>query len=118
MTDKKATPKKAPKAITKPEAGKKPATLLDVQDGLELKVLVKKPELIANVAQRADIKKKDAKIAIEATLAAISELLEDGKDMNLPPLGKIRIVKSKDLDAGAKVFTTKIRTMKKSTLIG
>ena len=74
--------------------------------------LVKKPEFIDRAVERCDVKKRDAKPAIEAALAVLSEALIKGEELNLPPLGKLRVMKSKDLGEGAKVLTLKLRTMK------
>ena len=58
------------------------------------------------------MKKRDAKPAIEAALAVLSEALINGEELNLPPMGKLRVMKSKDVGDGAKVLTLKLRTMK------
>lgn len=79
----------------------------------QVRTIVKKPDLVDKVVQRSGLKKKDAKLAIEATLASIAELLESGHDLSAHPLGKIRVVKSKTIDDGATVFTAKIRTAKR-----
>lgn len=77
--------------------------------------LMKKPELLDAVVARTNLKKRDVKPAVEAALAVIAEALVRGDDMNLPPMGKLRVVKSKPLDAGAHVLTLKLRTMKTAT---
>ena len=74
--------------------------------------LVKKPEFLERATEKTDVKKRDAKPAIEAALAVLAQALIDGEELNLPPLGKIRVVKSKDLGRGAKALTLKLRTMK------
>lgn len=109
MAEKKITPNKTASANKAPVPAKAAKPAPDV----EARALVKKPDLIEKVVQRTDMKKRDVKLAIEATLAAISESLVDGNDLNLPPLGKVRIVKFKEIADGAQVFTAKIRTMKK-----
>jgi nucleoid DNA-binding protein len=68
----------------------------------------KKKELIDAVTERSCIKKKDAKPVIEAMLAILGETLAEGREMNLQPLGKVKINRSKDVQGG-KVFITKIR---------
>jgi nucleoid DNA-binding protein len=95
----KATPPKTPAAVTpEPE-------VIEVQ-------LIKKPELLDQVVARTNLKKRDVKPAVEAALAVIRETLQDGAELNLPPLGKIRLVKAKELDGGASVMTLKLRTPK------
>ncbi|WP_341365789.1 HU family DNA-binding protein [Yoonia sp. BS5-3] len=76
---------------------------------------MKKPQLLDEVVARTNVKKRDAKPAVEAALAVIAEALSNGDDVNLPPLGKLRVIKSKDLEAGAKVLTLKLRTMKSAS---
>lgn len=73
---------------------------------------MKKPQLLDAVVARTNLKKRDVKPAVEAALAVIAEALMNGEDLNLPPMGKLRVVKAKELDAGAQVLTLKLRTMK------
>jgi len=80
--------------------------------------IVKKPEFIDRAVARTDVKKRDAKPAIEAALAVLAEALSNGEEMNLPPMGKLRVVKSKDVGDGAKVLTLKLRTMKDGAGLG
>ncbi|WP_375266398.1 HU family DNA-binding protein [Planktotalea sp.] len=69
---------------------------------------LKKKELIDTVVERSGIKKKDAKPVVEAMLAVLGQTLADGREMNLQPLGKIKINRAKDAQGG-KVLVTKIR---------
>lgn len=78
--------------------------------------MMKKPELLDAVVARTNLKKRDVKPAVEAALAVILETLRGGTDVNLPPLGKLRVVKSKDLDGGAAVLTLKLRTQKNASV--
>ena len=41
-----------------------------------------------------------------------------GEELNLPPMGKMRVVKSKDIGDGARVLTLKLRTMKDGAGLG
>lgn len=77
---------------------------------------MKKPELLDAVVTRANLKKRDVKPAVEAALAVIGEALRDGAVVNLPPLGKLRVVKTKPLDGGAGVVTLKLRTPKNAAV--
>jgi len=76
------------------------------------KMMMKKGELIDQVVERTGVKKRDAKASVEAALVVLSAALTNETDLNLPPLGKIRIVKSKDINDGAQILTLKLRTMK------
>jgi len=78
----------------------------------ETSLVLKKPELLDAVVARTNLKKRDVKPAIEAALSMIGDALRDGADVNLPPLGKLRVVKTKALDEGAVVLTLKLRTPK------
>lgn len=73
---------------------------------------VKKPEFLERALARTDIKRRDGKPAMEAALAELAAILLDGNEVNVPPMGKIKVVKSKDVGDGAKVLTLKMRTMK------
>jgi nucleoid DNA-binding protein len=89
------------KARPKPEA-KGAAKAASLPTGLKLR------DLIDSVATATGAKKPDAKIAVEATLAALAEALKSGSDMTLPPLGKLRVVKLAE-KGGATMMTLKLR---------
>lgn len=74
--------------------------------------LIKKPQLLDQVVTRTNLKKRDVKPAVEAALAVMREALQNGAELNLPPLGKVRLVKTKELEGGASVMTLKLRTPK------
>jgi nucleoid DNA-binding protein len=78
--------------------------------------LMKKPDLLDAVVARTNLKKRDVKPAIEAAFAVIREALEDGQTLNMPPLGKLRVVKAKPLEGGAQFITLKLRTQKNATV--
>ena len=80
--------------------------------------MLKKAEFIDRAVESGDVKKRDAKPAIEAALAVLSEALMAGEELNLPPMGKMRVVKSKDIGDGARVLTLKLRTMKDGAGLG
>lgn len=72
---------------------------------------LKKQELIDKVLAKGDIKKKNAKPVVEAVLAVLGEVLAEGREVNLPPLGKIKINRVRDL-ANARIIVAKIRQSK------
>ena len=88
----------------KPQAAKQPATPVEGQ--------LRKPDLIDQVVTRSTVKKRDAKLAVDSMLGLLAEALARGDELNLPPLGKLRVIKSKDIGGGAQVMTLKLRTMK------
>ncbi len=73
---------------------------------------VKKADFVDRVVARSGVKKKDAKPAIEATLAEIAAIMAAGGELVLPPIGKLKTVKINDLGEGAQVMTLKLRTTK------
>ena len=74
--------------------------------------MIKKLEFLDSAVERTNVKKREAKPAIEAALAVPAVSLINSEELNLPPMGKLRVVKSKDVGEGAKVLTLKLRTMK------
>ena len=70
---------------------------------------LRKKELFDRVAVASGSKRKDVRQITEAVLSVIGAALAQGEDLNLPPLGKMRIVKQKDLASGAGVLTIKLR---------
>ena len=69
---------------------------------------LKRQELIAQVVARSEVKKKFAKPVLEAALAVIGEALAEGRDLNLAPMGKVKINRTKQV-ANGRVMVTRIR---------
>jgi nucleoid DNA-binding protein len=69
---------------------------------------MKKKELIDLVVERSGIKKKDAKPTVEAVLAVLGETIAAGRELNLQPLGKLRINRVEDKSNG-RVIICKLR---------
>jgi hypothetical protein len=74
--------------------------------------VMKKPELLDKIVARTNLKKRDVKPAVESAFAVIREALQDGAELSLPRLGKVRLVKAMLLYGGAEVMTLKLRTAK------
>ncbi|WP_297779285.1 HU family DNA-binding protein [uncultured Roseovarius sp.] len=72
---------------------------------------LKKQELIDKVLGKGDIKKKYAKPVVEAVLEVLGEALAEGRELNLPPMGKIKINRVRDV-ANARIIVAKIRQPK------
>jgi DNA-binding protein HU-alpha len=62
--------------------------------------------LVDTVAQGTGSKKATAKAAVEATLAALAAAIDSGTDLQLPPLGKLRVAKT-----SGDVTTLKLRKL-------
>lgn len=69
---------------------------------------VKLKDLLEQVAARASVKKKDARPVIEATLAILGEVLAAGGALVLPPLGRVRVSRTRDAANGA-TLTIKLK---------
>jgi DNA-binding protein HU-alpha len=93
-----AGPKPAPKPVAAAQGAPEPAQPGDL----------KRQELLAQVVARTEVKKKFAKPVLEAALAVIGEALAEGRDLNLAPLGKVRISRSRQL-ANGRVLVARIR---------
>ena len=72
---------------------------------------LKKQELLQKVVTKCDVKKKDAKLVVEAMLDVLGEALADGRDLNLQPLGKVKLNRTKET-AAARIMIAKIRQSK------
>jgi len=57
--------------------------------------IVKLKDLVETVATATGGKKPDVKAAVEATLDALGKALVAGQSVAVPPLGKLRVVKTK-----------------------
>ena len=79
--------------------------------------IVKKPELVDRIVAQSGLKKKDVKPVVEATLAVLSKTLLDGEELQIPPLGKVKILQTKDAE-NAKILKVKIRHSIKETDTG
>ena len=69
---------------------------------------MKKQRLVERIAGSTGVKKKDAKAVIEATLALMGEALSSGAELNLPPLGKLKVTRVRE-DGAAGVLVLKLR---------
>ena len=70
--------------------------------------VMRKLELLDAVINKSGIKKKDARPVVEAMLEVLGSALQDGRSLNLQPMGKF-IVKHEKKLANGKVLTTRIR---------
>ena len=68
----------------------------------------KRRDLIQSVSDRADVKKSEVRDVIDVILDEIAKALHEGKDLVLPPIGKISI-KRRAEQANGDVLTAKIK---------
>ncbi|MEQ3626932.1 MAG: HU family DNA-binding protein [Celeribacter sp.] len=69
---------------------------------------LKKPALIDRVVERSGGKKRDVKPVVEAMLEVLGQALDNGEELVLPPLGKVKLTRRKPL-ANGEVLTARIR---------
>ena len=94
-TETKAARVARPKAKPEAEAAAKPAlTVVESASGSK-PVAMKLKDLVEVGASATGGRKPEVKAAVEATLAALGEALASGNALAVPPLGKLRVVKSK-----------------------
>lgn len=70
--------------------------------------LLKKRELVERVVERTGVKKSDARQVVDAVLAEFGEALAGGRELSVPPLGRVAINREKQIPGG-RVFVVKIR---------
>jgi DNA-binding protein HU-alpha len=111
-TKSKAAPRKSTtsKNTTEAETAKTEETLkmVGASDLVAAEPDLKKKELIDQVVERSQIKKKDAKPVVEAMLAVLGETIASGRESNLQPLGKLRINRTTDKGNG-RIIICKLR---------
>ena len=84
-----------------------------VEEGMIPGLEMKKQELIDKVVAASGIKKKDAKPVLDAMLDILGTALAEGRELNLPPLGKIKQNRVRET-ANARIIIAKIRQGKSS----
>lgn len=70
--------------------------------------MMRKKELIEAVVERSGLKKKDVKPVVETMLAVLGEAIGDNRELNLPPMGRMKIRREKKL-ANGRMVVAKIR---------
>lgn len=61
---------------------------------------LRKKELFDLVVERSGMKKKDVKPVVEAMLAVLGDALAEQREMDLQPLGKVKVQRGKELSDG------------------
>ena len=106
------TPTKRTTAVPKPVAKQvTPANVMTETSTVSTMPELKKQELVDMVVTRSGIKKKFAKPVVEAVMEILASSLEDGRSLNLPPLGKIKQNRTKE-SSSTRVIIAKIRQNK------
>ncbi len=86
------------------------ATDVGGKSGVALRV----KDLVERVTAAGDFRKKDVRDIVEVTLAELGRALEVGETLNLPPFGKLRVGRSRDLANGS-MMTLKLRRVPAKT---
>ena len=114
-TSTKAKTATKPKTTTKRTASKAKAApktsapvVVDAPTPVVAGPVMRKKELIEAVVARSGLKKKDVKPAVEATLAVLGDALQEGRALNLHPMGKVKINREKKLASG-RMMVARIR---------
>ena len=94
------TAAKTPKTVVSTKASAATAAVAPIEADKPVRDEVTKKELVASMVAATGMKKGDARRAMEATVTAIAEALNAGKDLSLPPLGKIKIARTKETPNG------------------
>jgi len=96
-SDDTAKPKATRAKLAAPEAAAapKPQPVAEPAEAAVAPGILKLKELVDAVAAATGGKKPEVKPLVEATLAALGKALATGRAVAAPPLGKIRVVKTK-----------------------
>jgi DNA-binding protein HU-alpha len=57
---------------------------------------IKKKDMVERVATASGVKKADVKAVLDATFVLIAERLAAGDELQVPPLGRLRMLREKD----------------------
>jgi len=90
------TPKPKAAASKPNDAGATASAKANAADVQQLKL----KELIEAVVERTGQRKGEARTAVQAALAVMGEALAGGTEVNLPPLGKMKINRTKPTPRG------------------
>lgn len=69
---------------------------------------LRRKELIDMVIARSGVKRREARPAIETALAVLGEALSEGRELNLRPFGKLKVMRMRKSDNGL-VLNTRVR---------
>ncbi|MEM6727530.1 MAG: HU family DNA-binding protein [Pseudomonadota bacterium] len=77
----------------------------------DVKPALRRKQLIEQVADASGMKKPQVRAVVDETLRILGETLAKGDQMNIEPLGKLRVMRERDLP-GSHVYTCKVRRKK------
>lgn len=82
-------------------------TLVSV-DTSEKRTELEKKDLIDRIAEESGMKKGEVRTALDATLIVLRQALQDGSNLSIAPLGKLKIAREKQTPNG-KLVVAKIK---------
>jgi|GEM_PF-258146 len=71
-------------------------------------VMLKKQELVERIVKASGAKKKDVKLIMEAALGVLGDALSAGEELNLPPLGKMKVNRQRE-EGNTEILILKLR---------
>jgi len=74
----------------------------------EQALILKKQGVVERIVRASGAKKKDVKLILEAALGVLGDALSAGEELNLPPLGKMKVNRQKT-EGGAEILILKLR---------
>lgn len=101
----------APAPVAAPEptaAAPKVAPVVVTSAAPTVMTEMRKEQLLDEVAKHSGAKRKDVKPIVEAALEVMGEALGDGQELNLKPLGKVKIARTKQV-ANGRVINLRLR---------
>ncbi|MDE3029726.1 MAG: HU family DNA-binding protein [Paracoccaceae bacterium] len=84
-------------------------------NGAAKSATLRKKEFVARVTTLSGRKKQDVREITEAVLAVLGEALSKGEELNLPPLGKAKVNRQRDLTSGEMMIVKLRRAGAKET---
>jgi DNA-binding protein HU-alpha len=69
---------------------------------------LRKKELVETITQQSGLKKSDVKLIVENTLSVLGEALRENRALILPPLGKVKAQRQKQV-TGGRVVIARVR---------
>ncbi len=104
-----AVPKPATKPKTYAVASTKPAPVENAE--VTVANIVKRKEFMDRVIEKSGMKPKDVKPVVEATLAVLGDAIQQGEEVAVRPLGRMKVNRQKD-NMNALISILKLRQPK------
>jgi nucleoid DNA-binding protein len=100
-----APPPPAPAMVPAPVTGQETSAVASTDAPT-----MRKKELIDRIVTATSAKRRDVKLIVEAALNILGEALSNGEELNLPPFGKAKVNRQRDLGNGEMMMVKVRRT--------